>query len=75
MDRSLAVVLTACTGGLIALQAPINSMLGKAVGPWQAALVSFAVGTLVKEVMEGALQLEVPLVVEASIGRSWAEVH
>ena len=31
--------------------------------------------TLVKEVMEGALQLEVPLVVEASIGRSWAEVH
>jgi len=30
---------------------------------------------LVKEMMEGALQLEVPLVVEANIGRNWAEVH
>jgi DNA polymerase-1 len=30
---------------------------------------------LVKGVMEGALQLEVPLVVEANIGRNWAEVH
>jgi bacterial/archaeal transporter family-2 protein len=46
VDRGLAVVLTACTGGLIALQAPINSILGKAVGTWQAALVSFAIGTL-----------------------------
>jgi len=42
----LAVLLTACTGGLIALQAPINSVLGKAVGTWQAALVSFAIGTV-----------------------------
>ena len=32
VDRGLAVVLTACTGGLVALQAPINSMLGKTVG-------------------------------------------
>lgn len=46
MDRGLAVLLTACVGGLIALQAPINSMLGKAVGTWQAAFVSFAIGTL-----------------------------
>jgi bacterial/archaeal transporter family-2 protein len=46
VDRGLAVVLTAMVGGLIALQAPINSMLGKAVGTWQAAAVSFAVGTL-----------------------------
>jgi uncharacterized membrane protein YdcZ (DUF606 family) len=45
VDRSLAVVLTALFGGLIALQAPINSHLGKAVGSWQAATVSFAVGT------------------------------
>ena len=45
MDRSLAVVLTAIVGGLIALQAPINSQLGKAVGSWQAATVSFAIGT------------------------------
>jgi transporter family-2 protein len=47
VDRGAAVVLTAAVGGLIALQAPINSMLGKAVGTWQAATVSFAIGTVV----------------------------
>src|SRR3954447_2291980 len=47
MDRGLAVILTACVGGLIALQAPINSVLGKSVGTWQAATVSFAIGTVV----------------------------
>ncbi len=46
MDRGGAVLLTAFTGGLVALQAPINSGLGKAVGTWQAAFVSFAIGTL-----------------------------
>jgi bacterial/archaeal transporter family-2 protein len=46
MDRGVAVGLTACVGGLIALQAPINSMLGKAVGTWQAAAVSFTIGTV-----------------------------
>ena len=30
---------------------------------------------LVKRVMEGALVLDVPLVVDARLGRSWAEVH
>ena len=30
---------------------------------------------LVKEVMEGALSLDVPLLVDARVGRSWAEVH
>ena len=30
---------------------------------------------LVKEIMEGALALDVPLVVEARIGASWADVH
>jgi len=30
---------------------------------------------LVKDVMEGALALEVPLVVDARLGRSWAEAH
>jgi transporter family-2 protein len=47
VDRGAAVVLTAAVGGLIALQAPINSVLGKAVGTWQAATVSFAIGTVV----------------------------
>jgi DNA polymerase I len=30
---------------------------------------------LVREVMEGALKLDVPLVADAKLGRSWAEVH
>ncbi|HEX8086079.1 MAG TPA: DMT family transporter [Solirubrobacteraceae bacterium] len=47
MDRGAAVVLTAFVGGLIALQAPINSMLGKATGSFQAAFISFAIGTVV----------------------------
>jgi len=47
VDRGLAVVLTAIGGGLVALQAPINSMLGRSVGTFQAAFVSFSIGTLV----------------------------
>jgi bacterial/archaeal transporter family-2 protein len=42
-----AAVATACVGGLIALQAPINSHLGKATGTFAAALISFLVGTAV----------------------------
>lgn len=45
MDRGLAVVLTALVGGLVALQAPINAGLGKAVGSLQGAMVSFLIGT------------------------------
>lgn len=47
MDRSNAVILTALGGGLIALQAPINSVLGRSIGTFQAAFVSFAIGTVV----------------------------
>ena len=46
MDRGAAVLLTAFTGGLVALQAPINSVLGRSIGTWQAAFVSFAIGTV-----------------------------
>jgi transporter family-2 protein len=46
MDRGVAVILTAVTGGLIALQAPINANLGRATGSLPAALVSFGIGTL-----------------------------
>ncbi|CAN5544442.1 DMT family transporter [soil metagenome] len=46
MDRGVAVVLTAAVGGLIALQAPINSQLGRTVGSFQAAAVSFTFGTV-----------------------------
>ncbi len=46
MDRGAAVVLTAFVGGLIALQAPINSQLGRTVGTFQGAFLSFAIGTV-----------------------------
>jgi transporter family-2 protein len=46
VSRELAVVLTAATGGLVALQAPINGGLGRVIGTWQAAFFSFAIGTV-----------------------------
>ncbi len=46
MDRGVAVVLMVVAGGLIALQAPINSTLGKSVGTFAAASISFIVGTI-----------------------------
>lgn len=46
MDRGLAVLLTACAGGLIALQPPINAGLGRATGSLPAAFVSFVLGTV-----------------------------
>ncbi len=53
MDRGLAVGLTAIAGGFVALQAPINSMLGKQVGTFQAAFVSFTLGTIVLALIAG----------------------
>ena len=53
MDRGAAVMLTAVVGGLIALQAPINSGLGRSVGTFQAAFVSFALGTVVLALIAG----------------------
>ena len=47
MDRGVAVILMAAVGGLIALQPAINAGLGRATGNIAAALVSFAIGTLV----------------------------
>jgi transporter family-2 protein len=47
VDRTLVAALaTAVVGGLIALQAPINSGLGKSTSTLGAALVSFSVGTI-----------------------------
>lgn len=46
MDRSVAILVTAAAGGLIALQAPINAHLGRATGSLAAALISFAIGTI-----------------------------
>lgn len=46
MAKEPAVLVMVVAGGLIALQAPINSMLGKSVGTFAAASVSFIVGTI-----------------------------
>ena len=46
MAKEPALLLTVVAGGLIALQAPINSMLGKSVGTFAAASTSFIVGTI-----------------------------
>ena len=51
MDKSVAVGLTAFAGSLVALQAPINSGLGKRIGTLPAASVSFAIGTVVLVVL------------------------
>ncbi len=40
------MLLTAGVGALIALQAPINGGLGRSIGTWQAAFLSFAIGTV-----------------------------
>ena len=42
--KAIAVLATAAAGGLVAMQAPINSGLGKAIGSLPAASFSFAVG-------------------------------
>lgn len=45
--RWVAVVAMMGAGGLVAMQAPINSTLGKSVGTFAAASISFAVGLAV----------------------------
>jgi transporter family-2 protein len=46
-NQLVAAIGTAVVGGLIALQAPINSGLGKTTGTFPAAAISFTVGTVV----------------------------
>jgi transporter family-2 protein len=46
-SAAVAVSATVVAGGMVALQAPINSMLGKSVGTFAAASVSFAIGLAV----------------------------
>jgi len=46
VDRGVAVILMAAVGGLIAAQPAVNAGLGRETGSIAAALVSFAVGTL-----------------------------
>ena len=44
MDRGVALVVATAIGGTLALQAPLNSMLGRSVGGLQATIVAFSVG-------------------------------
>jgi transporter family-2 protein len=46
VSRFLAVLLAAAAGGLVGMQAPVNSRLGKHVGSFEAATFSFLVGTV-----------------------------
>src|SRR5690349_24317864 len=46
MAKEPALLLTVFAGGLIALQAPINAVLGDSIGKLPAASVSFIVGTI-----------------------------
>ena len=47
MEKWVPVIATVIAGGLVALQAPINSNLGKSVGTFAASSVSFAIGLTV----------------------------
>ena len=48
MDKTaLAALATVTAGGLVGMQAPINSMLGKSIGTFAAASFSFAIGLAV----------------------------
>lgn len=53
MDRGVAVLGMAVTGGLIALQPAINAGLGKQTGSLAAAFVSFAVGAVLLAAIVG----------------------
>ena len=43
MDKGVAVALTAVVGGVVVMQAPLNSQLGRYVGSLEAAVVALAV--------------------------------
>ncbi len=51
MDRTTAAMLVVAAGAAVGAQAPINGTLGRHVGNWQAAFVSFAVGLLLLTVI------------------------
>ena len=43
MDKGVAVALTAVVGGVVVMQAPLNSQLGRTVGGLQASMFALAV--------------------------------
>ena len=69
MKPGVAVALTAVAGGLVAMQAPINSKLGKTVGTFAAASISFIIGTLVLVAITALSGAEVKL--GSASGLAW----
>jgi transporter family-2 protein len=60
VTKGIALLLSAAVGMLVAMQPPINSKLGGAVGTFAAATVSFMVGTsvlFVVTILSGGLHL------------------
>ena len=55
MSKGIALALSALAGALVAMQPPINSKLGQAVGNFAAATVSFLVGTIALAVVTVAV--------------------
>ena len=47
MEKVWALITTIAVGGLISLQAPLNSQLARKTGTLEAAFISFALGTAV----------------------------
>ena len=61
MKPGVAIALTAGAGGLVAMQAPINGMLGRSAGKLAAASISFLIGTAVLLAITGVTSSEVKL--------------
>ena len=61
MKPGVAIALTAGAGGLVAMQAPINGMLGRSAGKLAAASISFMIGTAVLLAITGVTGSEVRL--------------
>ena len=61
MKPGLAIALTACAGGLVAMQAPINGVLGRSAGKLAAASISFLIGTAILVAITGVTGSEVKL--------------
>jgi transporter family-2 protein len=51
VTKGIALLLSGFAGALVAMQPPINSKLGSAVGTFAAATISFIVGTIVLAVV------------------------
>ncbi len=61
MTKGIALLLSGFAGALVAMQPPINSKLGKSVGTFAAASISFIIGTLILVAITAVSGAEVKL--------------